>query len=559
MTEDTHRLIYRRISIADYTMPIRRKTLPESLKLSLDELPNAPGVYQFFNSQKQLLYVGKAKNLKKRVWSYFKGKNHTPWTQLMIQEIESAQVTTVKTEIEALFLENSFIKSLKPIYNIQLKDDKTYPFLKVTNEKLPRFSVTRKIYNDKAKYFGPYISATYIRSLLLLLQQLFGVRTVKETSYEARSTVPNQIGLGARHLDKPELYNQCVEEAIRFIQSPQPKMEAIIKQAMWRAAEQHNYELAAQLRNKLKGLEQLRIEQAIESASLVSRDYLGIACRGDLVAIHMLIEREGKIVSNRNFIFTNPLGDNLAELASYIIPYIYLSGISIPKEVIVTEAEDEKLLSKLLSEQTEKRVKVYSAKRGDLKKRLDIALENADYQLHLESLKKSRRNEALESLKQLLNLKKIPKRIEACDISNLGATNIVGATIVFIDGKPAKNEYRKYKIITPEGQDDFASMRELVFRRLSNKHRELPSLLLIDGGKGQLSAAMDAMKLAKVDVPVISLAKKEELIYLPNESDAIRLKSSDPARLFLEAVRDEVHRFVITFHRLRRSKKLLSS
>ncbi len=556
MTSNLKRLLYRRISISEY-MPRKNQILSESLLFALQQLPEAPGVYQYFNSAKQLLYVGKAKNLKKRVSSYFNNKNQSPWTQLMITEINSLQITTVKTELEALFLENNFIKSLKPVYNIQLRDDKTYPYLKITNELLPRFTIVRKVNNDKARYYGPFISGTYLYSLLALLQQMYGIRTAKETSYEARSSVPIQIGLGARNLDNQTMYQQNVEEAIKFIQSPQPKMEQLIKNAMTRASQSEQFELAAQLRNKLKGLEQLRQEQTLHSPSSISRDYLGIACRGNLVAIHQLIERESKIVANHTFIFTNPLADNMADLTSYVIPYIYMRGIPTPQEIIVSVIKEEKLIEQFLKEQSGNRVKILAPSRGDLHKKVIIATENADYQLHLESLKKSRRTDALRSLTQVLKLKKTPKRIEACDISNLGATNIVGATIVFIDGQPAKSEYRKYKIKTPHGQDDFASMRELVFRRLSNKDRPLPDLLLIDGGKGQLTAALDALKLANITLPLIALAKKEELIFKPNEFDPLRLKNDDPARLLLEAIRNEVHRFVIAFHRQRRSKSLI--
>lgn len=529
-----------------------------NIKEKLAQIPHAPGVYQYYNRDGQLLYVGKAKDLFKRVNSYWQARNHTPWTILMVKEVVDIKVIEVTTELEALMLENSLIKSLQPIYNIKLKDDKTFPFIRISNDEFPIFTIVRKVKHDKARYVGPYFSSTYLRSMLKLLQELYGIKITKDQSYEARSSVPNQIGLGARNLDSTEKYNQNVDEAIKFLSVPQPTMERILKSAMETAAKNQEFERAAIFRNKLFALQQLRKKQSLFSPGGNNFDYVGIEQVGKLIVAYILFEREGKIVDHKHFLFEVNVEFTQAELTQFVLEYLYVNGLQVPHKIVVgCMPHDAKTLSDDLKEQLGRKVDIFVPKRGEVKKRLSTAQENAQYQLKLEALKKNRREHSLADLANILSLKKIPKRIEAFDISNLGSTNIVGASIVFINGQPAKAEYRKYKINTPEGQDDFASMRELVFRRVSNKERPQPDLLLIDGGKGQLSAALDALKLAKVDLPIVSLAKKEELLYLPNQSEPIRLSHDSDALLLLMAIRDEVHRFVITFHRERRSKKLI--
>lgn len=522
-------------------------------------LPPSPGVYQFFNETGDLLYIGKAKNLAKRVNSYWQRGGHTPWVNSFIPEVATIKITEVSSEIEALMLENSLIKSLRPKYNIQLRDDKTFPFLRISHEPFPAFSIVRRVKQDKARYLGPYLSATYLRSMLKLLQGLYGIKTAKDQSYEARSSVPNQIGLGPRDLDNSEQYNANVEEAIRFMSRPHPDLERELRRAMQEAAEDEAFERAAILRNRLQALEQLRTDQSLFGADSKQRDYLGIATAGRLNAVYILCEREGKITDHKDFLFELPSGLSENDRITRIVSYLYIQGITIPQEIVLpAHAEQAELLEHTLGQLANRKVILKTPQRGELTKRLTTATENAAYQLKLESLKKHRREMSLSELASLLNLPRIPKRIEACDISNLGSNHIVGATVVFIDGQPAKKEYRKYTITTPKGQDDFASMRELVFRRVSNKERPLPDLLLIDGGKGQLSAACDALKLANVSLPIAALAKKEELIFLPHKAEPLALPKESGVLLLLMALRDEVHRFVITFHRQRRGKRFLS-
>ncbi len=533
--------------------------MTDTLRETLANLPHTPGVYQYFNVNGDLLYIGKAKNLSKRVKSYFQKSNHLPWTELMVEEIASIRTIEVKTELEALMLENSLIKSLRPKYNIQLKDDKTFPFIRISQDNFPRFTVVRKVKNDGAKYLGPYLSATYLRSLLQLVQGLYGIKVASDQSYESRSTVPNQIGLGARNLDNIDTYNSHVHQAIKFIDSPQPHMERTIRQAMAQAAADQEYERAAILRDRLQALEILRQKQSLFSPSVVNRDYLGIAITGHLASVFILRERGTSMIDHKKFMFDIPEAIAPAELLTEVISYLYINGLPVPHEIVVShEPLDSKTFAQALREQTGTKVKFVVPQRGDSKKRLDTTNDNAAYQLKLEALKKTRRETALADLAKILQLKAIPKRIEAFDISNLGPTNIVGASIVFINGQPAKNEYRKYKIFTTEGQDDFASMRELVFRRLKNSDRPVPDLLLIDGGKGQLSAAIDALDFLKHQVPLVALAKKEELLYVPNQTEPIVLPHSSEALLLLMALRDEVHRFVLSFHRQRRSKQTFS-
>lgn len=532
----------------------------EELKLKLKELSHEPGVYHYYNSAGDLLYIGKAKDLSKRVNSYFVSKNHSPWTQLLVSEIADIRVIEVTTELEAIMLENSLIKSLRPKYNIQLKDDKTFPFLRISNDPFPIFTVTRKLKNDHARYLGPYFSATYLRSMLQLMKSLYGIKTTNDQSYEARSSVPLELGIGARNLDNQSMYHEAVEAAIKFLATPQPAMEKIIKQKMDEAVRNEEFERAAILRDRLIPLQQLRQSQSLFGTEITERDYLGIAHVGQFISAYVLVERDSKIVDHHSFSFHCAAPLQLNELTELVISYLYFAGLTIPREIFVavTPTEDSQL-KKILSGRRGRKVAIASPHRGDKAKRLATATDNAEHQLKLEGLRKSRRQNGLTDLAHVLNLPHIPKRIEAFDISNLGATNIVGASVVFIDGQPAKGEYRKYKIHTPQGQNDFASMRELVFRRLYNRERQKPDLLVVDGGRGQLSAALDALAQLKMDTPTISLAKKEELIFLPNRSEPIALPHSSDALLLLMAIRDEVHRYVISFHRHRRSKQLLPS
>jgi excinuclease ABC subunit C len=523
----------------------------------LSHISHRPGVYQYYNKAGDLLYVGKAKDLCKRVTSYWQNRNQSPWTQILIEEVADIKVIEVTSELEALMLENSLIKSLKPKYNIKLKDDKTFPFIRVSDEPFPTFSITRQVKNDKARYLGPYFSATYIRSLLKLLQELYGVKTASVKSYESRSTVPKQIGLGSRNLHNKGDYRDQVSSAIKFLAYPQPQMEKIVQQAMQQASLAQRFEQAARLRDRLITLQQLRSSQSLFSPGGKNQDYLGIVQRGNLISVYILFEREGKITNHKDFLFdiNGVLSEH--ELTGHVINYLYINGLPLPHALIVPyEPNDKELLSNMLTEQVGRKITLLVPQRGDTKHRLDMAIENASYQLKLEVMKKERRETGLTDLSNLLKLPKLARRVEAFDISNLGPTHIVGASIVFIDGKPVKKEYRKYKITTPTGQDDFASMRELVYRRISNTERPLPDLLLIDGGKGQLSSACDALKLAKISLPIIALAKKEELIYLPDQPEPLALSHASNSLLLLMAIRDEVHRFVISFHRQRRSKQM---
>lgn len=534
--------------------------VPEIIKPQLARLTSSPGVYQYFDQDDNLLYVGKAKNLAKRVASYWQNRDHSPWTERLVHEIVRIEVTEVKTELEALMLENSLIKSLHPKYNIQLQDDKTFPYLRVSSDDFPIVSITRKVKRDGAKYFGPYLSAGYLRTLLKLLQEMYGIRIAKDQSYEARSSVPAQIGLGARNLDDANAYQTNLTAALKFLNSPQPKLEKELRNAMEVAALNEEFEKATLLRDRLHALRLLRFDQTLFSATLDDCDYIGTARAGQTIAVSILHEREGSIRAHTNYLFNLPADESDTQLMHTLLSYLYLHGLAVPASLALPiKPEDQVAIEGLLTAQRGRAARIFVPQRGDKLKRLTTAIDNAHYQLKLESLKKSRREQALADLMTLLQLPHRPTWIEACDISNLGSNHIVGASIVFCEGQPAKREYRKYKIDSPKGQDDFASMRELVFRRLKNKNRPQPDLLIIDGGKGQLSAAMEARTLAKSDVAMISLAKKEELIYLPGVTEPIRLPHDSPVLLLLMAMRDEVHRFVISFHRSRRDKSSLES
>ncbi len=531
-----------------------------ALSNALEHLPSRPGVYQFLDAHGRLLYVGKAKNLALRVRTYFRQSSPSPWVTRMTQDIARVEVVEVQSELEARLLENRLIKSLKPKYNLQLRDDKTFPFIRISADNIPIFTITRRVKNDGARYFGPYSSANHLKIILNILQIMYGIRTTGPRSYAARSQVPAQIGAPPDGADNPGDYRARVDQAVSFLNSPPPSVEKRLRTAMTSAAGSHNFELAAILRDRLMAFRSWRQPQNLFLPSGVDRDYIGIAHAGSVIAVFQFFERDGSTTAPRQFIFDDPRNISVSERLGAILEFLYSHPAIVPAEIVVPQLPKSVLeISRYLSHSRGKRVTIRVPLRGKWRAKADLAMENARYQLRLEAFGQRRRENGLTNLAELLGLPHPLHRIEAFDVSNLGSSEAVGASVAFIDGQPAKNEYRQYIIKSQSGQNDFAAMRDIVFRRIQNSRRVQPDLILVDGGKGQLSAAQDAFKLAGRHFPVVALAKKNEQLYLPNQSRPLIIPHDAPSLLLLTAIRDEVHRFGLSFHRRRRRKNFLQN
>ncbi len=552
----------------------------ENLKSKIDNLPETPGVYQFFNDKGKILYVGKAKNLKNRVRTYFLTNQPSARIAIMTQKIHDLQMIVTDSEIEALVLENNLIKQLKPRYNVLLKDDKSFPYIKVTNEPYPRIFYTRQIVRDGSKYFGPYTDVRNMKASLRIINHIFKIRSCRlAITAEAIEQKKFKVCLDyhIKKCDGPcegllaqEAYRELVNQAVRAIAGKTGELIKELKQQMQKASEEFMFEKAAELRDKLQRMEVLSERQKIVSEDDVDRDIIAIAAVGKDAACSIFNIRAGKLISKKQ------IGISVDELTP--IDEVYLSTIKqyyaneyvdIPKEIILEiEPPEDDSLSQWLTERADKKVNLFSPKRGDLKSLVKMCRENANLQLGEIQLQKMKKDgdvpHTLASLKRDLRLNKLPRRIECFDISNLQASDIVAGMVVFVDGKPRKSEYRKFIIEGIEdGPNDFESMFQVVtrrYKRLTDEKQPLPDLIMIDGGKGQLSSAVAALREIRVKgFEIIGLAKRLEEIFLQGDSNPVIIPKTSSALKLLQIIRDETHRYAISFHRLRRSKRIIST
>ncbi len=520
------------------------------------KITNQPGIYIFKDIEGKPLYVGKAKNLKKRLDSYRRQNQLLPWTKVMINLAKDLEVVVTINELEALLLENNFIKNFHPPFNIKLRDDKTYPYLKITNEEFPRLLITRRIEQDHSRYFGPYLSAYMLKNTVGVIRRLFGLVTHKYQKGQ-RSCLDYQLGLcAAPYAGKISAreYKQNVDEAIKLLEGKRQEVIKYIKQKMTQAADSLAYEKAARLRNELQSLEQLQEQQHVVLIDQGNRDIIAVTTHFSLAVAEIMIMRGGQIIGNYPVIFENIEGKNNGEILENVISQFYINHENVPAEILVSApVNNQDLLTEALQYRG-KKVKIYQPKRGKGVKLIKLAEDNADYHLQQSKQKKQVLKSVLKQLQEILSLPKIPRRIEAFDISNLKSTHAVGAMVVFVDGEPYKNHYRKFIIKTVKDQNDVAMMAEIVKRRLKNPTLPKPNLILIDGGKGQLGAVLEIEENMKINIPTISLAKQWELVYTNNSSEPIILSYDNQGLLMLKKIRDEVHRFGLSFHRKRREK-----
>jgi excinuclease ABC subunit C len=541
---------------------------PSSKRSLFDEAkktPKNPGVYLFKDASGRVLYVGKSRNIRSRMSSYISGDDSRgPGIERMISEARHVDYVVTNNEKEALILEHNLIREYRPRYNVRLKDDKRYPYLKITtNEKYPRITVVRQLKQDGAKYFGPYTDVKAMRKTLRLLVKLFPIRTCRVLSNRKRPCLDFFIGrcLGpCCDFDDDEAYHQVIREASMFLEGKAESVLKGLKRRMQKAAESKDFERAAYLRDRIGDIETVVERQSVVSSKRVDRDVLAVAREGRRACGVVVEIREGKLLRTERVRISSRADTPDFEVLLGFIEQYYLMARSIPSEVVVAgEIREPEELESRLSDLKNSRVKVTTPKRGKKRELATIAIRNAQVALG-ETLELGK---GLRELRERLSLTKTPRRIEAVDISLSAGKEPVGSVVVFANGSPKKSDYRKYRIKTVTGTDDFAMVSEVVsrrFKKLIEQDSGLPDLLLVDGGKGQLSAAQKALEsLGILDVPIVALAKKEEEIFLPGRKESIRLPKSAPELRLLMQIRNEAHRFAIAFHRSVRSKKTLSS
>lgn len=534
----------------------------QTIKNKLALLPDQPGCYLMKDKNGTIIYVGKAKILKNRVRSYFTGSHNTK-TERLVSEIVDFEYIVTESNIEALLLEINLIHKNDPKYNIMLKDDKSYPFIKITNEKYPRLMITRKVLKDKATYFGPYPDVGAANETKKILDRLFPLR---KCSNKKEPCLYYHLGQClcpyVFHTD-PQVFKTMVEEIKGFFNGNYVQLEKTLEEKMQLAAENLEFEKAAELRDQIKSIETVMTRQKMTNADLIDRDVFGYGVDKGWMCVQVFFVRQGKLIQRdvSMFPFYN---DAEEDFLTFLGQFYQNNQHIIPKEVLVPN--DIELASAEALLQT----KVLQPQRGQKKQLVELANKNAHVALGekfaLIDRKEDRTIGAVERLGDAMQIP-TPTRIEAFDNSNIMGTSPVAAMVVFIDGKPYKNEYRKYKIKTVKGPDDYASMREVIYRRYSRVMKEnlpVPDLILIDGGKGQVDAAQEVLiNQLGLDIPVAGLAKNDqhktsELLFGP-ELAVVPLKRNSTEFFLLQRIQDEVHRFAITFHRQVRSKNTFAS
>ena len=548
------------------------------LQNKLSNLPSKPGVYQFLNDKGKIIYVGKANNLRNRVKSYFHSKNPNAKTEALVSKISDLELVVTDSEVEALVLENNLIKENKPRYNVNLKDDKSFPFIKVTNEPYPRIFSTRRVVRDGSKYFGPYTSVKSMKAALRMINQIFKIRSCKYDINDetiAKKKFKVCLDYHIKKCDGPceglvseKDYNEMVDEVVKVIRGRTDDLIKDLDKKMKSASENMEFEKAGEIRDKIEQLRIISSKQKVVSNDFEDRDVISISFEDKDSACSVFNIRSGKLVGKKQLQLTLRGGEELEEIYSSAIKFYYGDHVEIPKEILLEIVPLEKeLLEEWLNQRSEKKVKIFNPQRGELKALVLMCKENANLQLKEIQLQKMKKEGnvpyALSALQRDLRLKDLPRRIECFDISNIQGSDSVASMVVFIDGKPKKSEYKKFIIKEVEGPDDFASMQEVIRRRyirlLENKE-PIPELIMVDGGKGQLSSAVEILdSLGIKQYNIIGLAKRLEEVFFPENSEPETIPKTSSGLKLLQQIRNEAHRFAITFHRKRRSKRTIAT
>jgi excinuclease ABC subunit C len=522
-----------------------------------DDLPLVPGVYLLKDSADRILYVGKAKSLKKRVKSYFRS-DLEPKTRALMNQFHHLEYIVTDTEKEALILESNLIKKHMPRYNIRLKDDKRYPYIRVTNEKFPRVIITRRVMDDGSYYYGPFTEATTLRRLLKFIKALFKVRDCKNMDGPCLNY---QIDLCRAPCDKKiseEEYKKMVDNVAMFFEGKYDEIMVALKEEMVAAAENMEFEKAVVLRDQINSVENVLEKQKMEFTGDLDQDVVAAASDDELACVAVFSVRDGKIIGREDFLMGGAENSTEEKIVTAFLKQYYMGPRHVPSKIILhKDVEDRKLIEEWLTEKREAQVYIEVPDEGIEFRLARMVSKNAQILLNHQKEVKG----ALVDLKKYLGIAKIPKRIEAYDISNISGKNAVGSMVVFENGTPKKSAYRRYKIET-EGPDDYAMMKEMLTRRftsLINNQDSEPDLVLVDGGKGQLNIALEVFNSLNIQYPVIGLAKEFEHVFIPQTPSPLILPRNSDALLLLQRIRDEAHRFAITYHKTLRSKEFKSS
>lgn len=542
----------------------------ENIREALAVLPDKPGVYLMHDKDGKVIYVGKAVVLKNRVRSYFRNlASHTPKVRAMVAKIADIETIVTSSEVEALILECNLIKKYRPRYNIMLKDDKSYPYLKVTlNEEFPRLYVTRRQMRDGAKYYGPYADAGAMHATVKLLRSMFPLRTCRTMNaerpclnYHIKRCLAPCAGLVSK-----EEYGNMIKSVCMVLDGRTAELERDLKRRMQEAADNYAFEEAARLRDQLQAVMRLNEQQKAVTGQDSDMDIIGFAKDMTGICIQIFFVRKGKLLGRDNFFLQND-DESEQEVITAFVKQYYNEASYIPREIalsVLPDAEEQAVIEQWLAEKAQRKAELVRPQRGVKKDLLQLANDNA-VKLLEERLRKGQLSlkndvQAAEELQQALGLPNPLERMDCFDISHTQGSETVASMVVFRNGSISKKDYRRYKIVSAEGKpDDFKSMQEVVCRRYKD-YEDLPSLVVIDGGKGQLSSALEVIRgLGLHDLPVIGLAKREEEIFQEGQSESILLDRDSAALHLIQRIRDEAHRFAITYHRKLRGKRNLVS
>ena len=549
----------------------------ERLKARIKDLPDRPGVYLHKDAEGQVIYVGKARNLRNRVASYVVGKgDRDPFGNALVKEIEDIDFVTTNNELEAVMLENNLIKTHQPRYNVLLRDDKTYPYLKVTmSEDFPRVVFTRRLDRKKGDlFYGPFFAGT-ARRLLKLVADQFKLRSCDLEITDGKSALPRPclyydmhkcLGPCVVGLTTRGEYRDMVDDVVLFLSGKSKELQDRLTDRMYRAAEAENYELATYYRDLVRTVERVQAEQQVASAEQEDVDVWGLYEEGGDIATQLFVIRDGNVVDRRELFWEKIADYRPSHFLGEVVQRYYQDNLFIPPEILLPfEVEEAELLTEWLSQQRGYKVSLRVPQRGRGVDRVELANRNARLS-HESRFRKSQQDRlqiAAGRLAQTLGHSGEVNRIESFDISNIQGSDSVAGMVVLDRGKFDKNQYRVFNIRSVVGADDFRSMAEAVdrrYRRLLEEDRPLPDMILIDGGRGQLNAALTALNRLGIEgITIAGLAKREEEIYVPDREEPIRLDRHEPALQLLQMVRDETHRFAVSSHRRRRSKRMLHS
>lgn len=552
-----------------------------NIKEQLRLIPESSGSYQFYDKDGEIIYVGKAKNLKRRVSSYFNKKHDSVKLKVMVPKIEKIEFIITNSELEALILESHLIKKYKPKYNVLLKDDKKFPYFLITDEDYPRILVTRKRNKNvlKGKYFGPYTNGKSMYTTLDLLKKLFPLKQCKAPKFKDRPCIYYQIGrcmAPCQKMISSEDYKKLIKNVELFLSGKQMQLVEELKTQMEKCSENEEYEKAAKFRDSYYDvLKTIEKQKVVYENTKINQDIISLSTDDFIGGISVLQIRDGRLTNKNDFEISKSDYDSEDEIISYFIKEYYqmISDEDIPKEIIFSgniNNEDKEIYEKWLSSKKGEKVTINPTKTKKNSEILELALKNSNY--HLQELKvkslqeiQGNYNETGAYIQDKLGLRKFPHRVECFDISHIQGTNTVASMVSFFNGMPKKSEYKRFKIKTlEEGKpDDFQSMREVITRRYSRLQKEgleFPDLIIIDGGKGQLSSAVEILdELGIKNQDIVSLAKRIEEVFIPHKSIPVLFPTNSQALFFFQRIRDEAHRFAITFHRQLRGKSALHS